>query len=62
AFLGLDWSEDCLAFHQVKNTVKTASYWQVRRPLYRDSSGRRRNYEAHIAPLLAALNEAGVAV
>lgn len=59
-FLGLEWDERCLAFHELRNPVKTASYWQVRRPLYRESSGRRRNYEAHIAPLLAALREAGV--
>ncbi|MCB2097458.1 MAG: sulfotransferase [Parvularculaceae bacterium] len=62
AFLDLSWSEDCLAFHRVKNTVKTASYWQVRRPLYRDSSGRRRHYEPYVAPLIEALKEAGVAV
>ncbi len=59
-FLGLPWNERCLEFHTVKNSVKTASYLQVRRPLYRDSSGRRRHYEAHLAPLLDALRDAGV--
>ncbi len=59
-FLGLEWEERCLAFHELRNPVKTASYWQVRRPLYRESSGRRRRYQAHLAPLLSALREAGV--
>ncbi|MCB2111961.1 MAG: sulfotransferase [Parvularculaceae bacterium] len=60
AFLGLSWSEKCLSFHEVENKVKTASYWQVRRPLYRDSSGRRRNYAAHIAPIVVELEKAGI--
>lgn len=60
AFLGLGWDEKCLSFHELRNPVKTASYWQVRRPLYTASSGRRRHYEAHLAPLAAALCEAGV--
>ncbi|MBU6249192.1 MAG: sulfotransferase [Xanthomonadaceae bacterium] len=50
-FLGLDWWDGCLRFHERSNRVKTASYWQVRRPLYRDASGRWRRYEAHLGPL-----------
>jgi tetratricopeptide (TPR) repeat protein len=60
AFLDLPWEAGCLEFHAVANSVKTASYWQVRQPLYRGSSGRSRNYEKHIAPLRAALADAGV--
>ena len=59
-FLGLEWDARCLAFHELDNTVKTASYWQVRRPLYDEASGRWRNYSAHLGPLTAALREAGV--
>lgn len=59
-FLGLNWNDDCLDFHRRKNTVKTASYWQVRKPLYADSSGRWRNYDAHLRPLRDALKAAGV--
>lgn len=59
-FLGLDWEERCLAFHDLRNTVKTASYWQVRRPLYGEASGRWRAYEAHLEPLRRELREAGV--
>lgn len=55
AFLGLEWSEECLAFHRRTNAVKTASVWQVREPLYRRSSGRWRNYARHIEPARRAL-------
>lgn len=57
-FLDLQWSEDCLNFHKLKNRVKTASVWQVRQPLYRSSSGRWKNYVDHLSTLIEAL-EAG---
>jgi hypothetical protein len=60
-FCGLEWEESCMAFHRVKNAVKTASVWQVREPLYRRSSGRWRNYARELEPLrayLSALNDA----
>jgi tetratricopeptide (TPR) repeat protein len=60
SFLGLEWDERCLEFHQRDNTVKTASYWQVRRPLYGEACGRWRNYAAYLGPLAAALRTAGV--
>ncbi len=56
-FLGLPWDPACLEFHRLGNTVKTASYWQVRQPLHAHASGRWRNYRAHLAPLRAALAE-----
>lgn len=55
AFLGLEWNDACLAFHETRTPVKTASVWQVREPLYSRSSGRWRNYERHLAPLKAEL-------
>lgn len=61
-FLGLEWDDRCLEFHRAGGTVKTASYWQVRRPLYGDASGRWRHYSKHLEPLRRALAEAGVAV
>lgn len=60
AALGLDWHPDCLSPERRKNTVKTASYWQVRQPLYRHSSGRWRNYRSEMEPLQAALADAGI--
>ena len=55
AFCGLDWEDGCMAFHRVRNAVKTASAWQVREPLYRHASGRARNYERHLGALRAEL-------
>jgi hypothetical protein len=60
AFLGLEWDAGCLDFHARESTVKTASYWQVRRPLYREASGRWRNYATQLAPLRESLLAAGV--
>lgn len=59
AFLGLNWDPVCLDFHRRTSTVRTASYWQVRRPLYRGASGRWERYREHIRPLREALEGAG---
>ncbi|MFZ5662307.1 MAG: sulfotransferase [Pseudomonadota bacterium] len=58
--LGLTWDPGCLDFHRLGNTVKTASYWQVRRPLYGEASGRWRRYARHLTPLREALAHAAV--
>jgi hypothetical protein len=55
AFLGLDWDNACLAFHENKRPVFTKSLWQVRQPLYRDSVGRWRRYARHLGPLFDGL-------
>jgi tetratricopeptide (TPR) repeat protein len=55
AFLGLDWDEACLAYHENERSVRTLSRWQVRQPIYSSSVKRWRNYEAHLGPLIAAL-------
>lgn len=59
-FLGLPWDDRCLSFHELGNTVKTASYWQVRQPLNARASGRWRRYERHLGPLLRELQAAGI--
>ena len=51
-FCGLAWEESCLAFHANRGVVKTASVWQVRKPLYQRSSGRWRNYRSHLGDLI----------
>ena len=53
---GLEWQARCLDFHLGERSVRTASFAQVRRPLYPTSVGRWRNYEALLAPLVAALD------
>jgi hypothetical protein len=51
----LDWEDGVLDFHRAGGAVRTASVWQIRQPLYRKSSGRWRNYEAHLGELKTAL-------
>ncbi|MEK9671418.1 MAG: sulfotransferase [Rhodospirillaceae bacterium] len=43
-FLGLEWSDACLDFHQSGGAVLTASNWQVRKPIYKGSVGRAAAY------------------
>jgi tetratricopeptide (TPR) repeat protein len=57
AYCGLEWDEACLAFHQNKRSVRTASVRQVRQPIYRTSIARWRKYEAQLQPLLQVLGE-----
>ena len=54
---GLDWHDDCLAFHKNQRSIRTASVAQVRQPIYGSSVERWRHYEAYLQPLLAALGE-----
>ena len=51
-FLGLEWEDGLLEFHADTTTVKTASVWQVRQPLHARSSGRWRNYEKQLEPIV----------
>ncbi len=55
-FLELEWHPDCLAFYRNKRIVNTASYDQVRRPIYDQSVGRaKRDYSQHLGVLAQAL-------
>jgi tetratricopeptide (TPR) repeat protein len=56
AFCGLEWDERCLRFYDTERIVNTASNNQVRRPLYKQSMDRWKNYEAYLTPLKEALN------
>jgi thioredoxin-like negative regulator of GroEL len=57
AHCGLDWDDACLRFHESGREVRTASFAQVRRPVYRSSVGRWRRFAPHLGPLLDALGE-----
>ena len=61
AFCGLDWQDQCLAFHENAAPVATASASQVRRPLYASSMHRWRRYRDSIAPALRTLTDRGIA-
>jgi tetratricopeptide (TPR) repeat protein len=53
--VGLEWSDRCLAFHELDRRVKTASNLQVRKPIYASSVARWKRYERHLGPLADAL-------
>lgn len=55
-FIGLNWDESCLNFHNTERAVGTASNWQVRQKIYHTSKARWRHYEKHLGPLLNMLD------
>ncbi len=57
-FIGLEWDERCLNFHETERKVGTASNWQVRQKIYKTSKERWRNYEQFVGPLLSLLEPA----
>jgi tetratricopeptide (TPR) repeat protein len=54
-FAGLEWDDACLTFYESKRAAVTASYEQVRNPIYTTALERWRRYESHLGPLLEAL-------
>jgi tetratricopeptide (TPR) repeat protein len=55
-YCGLEWEPACLAFHESKRTVRTASLSQVRQPVYKKSVQRWKNYEEALKPLFTILD------
>jgi tetratricopeptide (TPR) repeat protein len=60
AFIGLQWDENCLRFHERQSVVRTFSAQQVKKPIYKSSLGKWRAYEKHLGPLFAELDRQGV--
>lgn len=56
-FCELEWSDQCLKFHETKRFVGTASYDQVNQPMYERSVQRWRNYEKHLDALKTVLQQ-----
>jgi hypothetical protein len=54
--IGLEWDPVCLEFYKERGSVSTASFWQVRQPIYKSSSKRWVNYAQHINPLITGLS------
>jgi tetratricopeptide (TPR) repeat protein len=57
-FLGLGWNDEVLDHQKTalsRGRIKTASYSQVAEPIYSRSSGRWRNYQAQLEPILPVL-------
>lgn len=55
-FCELKWSRKCLKFYKNKRFVTTASYHQVRKPIYSSSINRHKNYINFLGPLQEGLN------
>lgn len=47
-YCNLSWHKDCEHFYQNDRQVMTASYLQVKRPIYKSSIGRYKNYEPYL--------------
>jgi len=47
-FIGLEWNDNCLHFHQNKNIPHTPSYAQVTEQIYSSSVGRSQHYAQYI--------------
>ncbi|NQV66527.1 MAG: sulfotransferase [SAR86 cluster bacterium] len=54
-FCGLPWEETVLSFHQADRLVTTASYHQVKQPLYGSSVGYAKSYAKHLQMLQEGL-------
>ena len=52
SFIGLEWNENCLNFYQSQRATATASWDQVRQPIYTKSLGRWEHYQKHLGVLL----------
>ncbi len=59
-YCGLDWQEQCLTFYENRQAATTASAVQVRKPIYRSSLERWRDYAEGLASLDARLSDAGI--
>ncbi|MEE2750035.1 MAG: sulfotransferase [Myxococcota bacterium] len=56
-FCDLEWDEACLAPHQSRRVVHTASSQQVREPIYTSSLGKSRNYAPWMGVLRSILDK-----
>ena len=54
--LGLPWEPSCLDFHLSGRLANTASFDQVRRPIYDTSVGRHRHFEGRLNPFFETLD------
>ena len=54
-YVGLEWDEKCLNFHNNERDVRTVSNLQVRQPMYKNSMNRWKPYEKHLQPLIDVL-------
>jgi tetratricopeptide (TPR) repeat protein len=58
--LGLDWEDAILDFHRRESSVGSASFAQVRQPVYSSSVAKWRHFKPYLHPLREALVKAGI--
>ena len=58
-FLGLNWDDACLRFHEGDRVVLTASRAQVRKPIYTTSIGRWKTHASSLKPMIDILRSGG---
>lgn len=56
-WVGLNWDNRCLNFHELNRPVKTASASQVRKPIYLSAMNRWQKYEKYLRPLVDELGD-----
>jgi len=56
----LDWQPQCLRFYENREASVTASTAQIRRPVYKSSIGKWRDYSKQLHPVAEILEEAGI--
>lgn len=56
-FVGLEWHDRCLRFHQSGRKVLTLSQEQVSQPIYTSSVDRARRFDARLDPLRKSLGD-----
>jgi tetratricopeptide (TPR) repeat protein len=61
-FIGLEWDDNCLNYHQSERVTATASWDQVRQPIYSKSIARWKNYQQYIEPLIDEFGSDDVAI
>jgi hypothetical protein len=57
-FCGLEFEPQCVAFHENRRSVRTASSEQVRQAINREGLTQWRNFEPWLGPLHSALGDA----
>ncbi len=57
-YCGLPWDERCLNFYAAGRRISTASFVQVRKPVYKDSVGSGRKYAKYLQALIETLEAA----
>ena len=59
-FCGLDWQDACLEYYNNKRSIKTVSFNQARKPIYKDSLKGATKYKDYIQNLENALSSSKV--